>query len=152
MRIDGMWHGPDLSKLTATPWGWPRSATLPHFINHIRPALRSAGYTGGQTVDTLGYEALRAVLLQGEPIGSVPSIEWGLVEADSPAGPFHKLRNLIGGSMEHYTTGVATMWCLLGLPGGRERWIHATVELHGSGRLVYGVYLELIPARPPGAR
>jgi len=141
-----MWRGPDLSSLPATAWGWPRSPALPHFSNHIRPVLRSAGYTGGPVVDTLGYEALRAVLLQGEPIGSVSSIEWGLVEADSPAGPFHNLRNLIGGSVEHYTVGIGVMWCVLGLAGQRRRYVHATVELHGSGRLVYGVYLELIPA------
>jgi len=147
-----MRYGPDLSSLAATSWGWPRSPPLPHFINHIRPALRSAGYTGGQPVDTLGYEALYAVLLQGEPIGSVASIAWGLVESVSRTGPFHNLRNLIGGSVEHYTEGVAAMWCLLGPPGGRERYVHATVELHGSGRLVYGVYLELIPARWPAAR
>lgn len=144
--------GPDLSSLAAASWGWPRCTAPPLLVNHIRPALRSVGYTGGEAIDTAGYEALRAVLLLGEPIGSVPSIEWGLVESACRAGPFHVATNLIGGSLVQDTGGVGVIWCELGPAAGRRRYMHATVELHGSGRLVYGVFLELIPARPDAAR
>jgi hypothetical protein len=96
-------------------------------------AREARGLTENET------NAARKVLAAKIPLG----VKWKAAMEALGLGIFRP------GVLANLTGGVAAMWCLLGLAGGRRRYVHATVELHGSGRLVYGVYLELIALAAP---
>jgi hypothetical protein len=124
--------------------------TMPRYFNHIQPAMRVAGQVCGDPVGVRGFAGLQAVLALGVPIGRIDSVDFGLGESRGARGPYTPSR-LVNYSVAQETAGVAVIRLALGPRAGRERWVRAMVTLRGSGRLVYGVFLELFPlGRWPG--
>ena len=130
------------------PAAWVAGAT--HLVNAIRPAERSAGRACGPIIDTQGYRALRATLIFGQPRGMVEFVEFALLASDVPSGPFTASDGLAG-SIVNDRGGISVAVWQLG-PNVRKRFVRVAVDLHGTGRVVYGVFLELIPVRSDAAR
>ena len=140
----------DLTNLDAAPLPAVWSAGASHFINAIVPAERSAGRELTPIIDTRGYLGLRAVLLLGRPRGVIESADFDLLGSASPAGPFTACTDLAGCVMVNERAGVAVQaWQL---DPTKRRYVRVAVDLHGTGRVIYGVFLELFLDRSNGAR
>ncbi len=138
-------HDLGLDGLTLGTTGDRGQPLPPRFLNYIRPALRGAGRVCGPPIDTVGYADVRAILLLGENYVTGRVLDWGLEESDRECGPFEVSGPV--SSLSHVTEGISIIRLALGAGSGRQRWLRFAVSLGGAGCLVYGVFLELIPAR-----
>jgi hypothetical protein len=118
---------------------------VPRFINAIPPGLHR-GLIVGNTIDTLGYKELRAILVHGKPRPAEPEgYLWGFFESASQTGPFLPFQPACWCTRSD-THGIIIFGFELGRQAIRQRWMRAAVHTRGEGRYSYAVVVELIRA------
>ena len=122
------------------------SESVKSVLNVAAANRTAAGDTDGAAVDTLGYDAVQAVVVGGT-IGAASALDVKLQHSNTTtAGDFEDIAGAAIVQLTATPTGVPIIDVRLGGRANRRRYVRARLTTTGTGGVAAGVILNLYQA------